>query len=82
MDARYVTSLVDELESGGWARRENHPTDRRATVVTLTRVGVDVAAWMHAERDRTAQELFGQIRPARLKGFIAVARHVLTTIAE
>src|SRR5262245_48782990 len=33
---RHVTGLVDALEADGWVSREPHPTDRRATVVSLT----------------------------------------------
>jgi DNA-binding MarR family transcriptional regulator len=33
---RTVTGLVDALEADGWVRRLPHPTDRRATIVTLT----------------------------------------------
>jgi DNA-binding MarR family transcriptional regulator len=33
---RTVTGLVDALEADGWVRRMPHPTDRRATIVTLT----------------------------------------------
>jgi len=31
-----VTILVDRLEAGGHVRRDRHPTDRRATVITAT----------------------------------------------
>jgi DNA-binding MarR family transcriptional regulator len=34
-----MTGLADRLERGGYARRRRHPTDRRATVLTLTPKG-------------------------------------------
>jgi DNA-binding MarR family transcriptional regulator len=34
---------VDDLESLGLARRQSHPTDRRAKVVEATRKGKDIA---------------------------------------
>src|SRR5918994_1184517 len=36
---RNVTGLVDALEAGGYVARQPHPTDRRGTLVTLTRRG-------------------------------------------
>lgn len=34
-----MTGLVDRLEDQGFIRRERHPSDRRATVLQLTRKG-------------------------------------------
>ena len=34
-----MTGLADRLEGGGYARRRRHPSDRRATVLELTRKG-------------------------------------------
>jgi DNA-binding MarR family transcriptional regulator len=34
-----MTGLVDRLEEQGYLRREAHPSDRRATVLRLTRKG-------------------------------------------
>jgi len=34
-----MTGLVDRLEKQGFLRRERHPNDRRATVLSLTRKG-------------------------------------------
>src|SRR5687767_15010273 len=36
---RNVTRLVDALQAAGFVTRSSHPTDRRATVVSLTRRG-------------------------------------------
>jgi DNA-binding MarR family transcriptional regulator len=40
--ARQVTNLVDALEEEGLVRRAEHPTDRRATVIEITREGFDL----------------------------------------
>jgi DNA-binding MarR family transcriptional regulator len=40
---RNVTGLVDALERDGYVTRGRHPTDRRATIVTLTERGAKVA---------------------------------------
>jgi DNA-binding MarR family transcriptional regulator len=47
-DTSYITTIVDNLEDAGVARREAHPTDRRIKVVVLTEAGRVVA-------DRVAQ---------------------------
>jgi DNA-binding MarR family transcriptional regulator len=39
-----VTSLIDGLEKLGYVRRVPHPTDRRATLATITESGRDVVA--------------------------------------
>jgi DNA-binding MarR family transcriptional regulator len=38
-DTSYITTIVDNLEEAGVARREVHPTDRRIKVVVLTDAG-------------------------------------------
>jgi DNA-binding MarR family transcriptional regulator len=43
IDPPNATTLVDELEGLGLARRQPHPTDRRAKVVEATRKGRDIA---------------------------------------
>jgi DNA-binding MarR family transcriptional regulator len=43
IDPPNATTLVDELEGLGLAKRQPHPTDRRAKVVEATRKGKDVA---------------------------------------
>jgi DNA-binding MarR family transcriptional regulator len=43
-DPSYLTSVVDLLERRGVARREPHPTDRRAKTVALTDEGREVLA--------------------------------------
>jgi DNA-binding MarR family transcriptional regulator len=42
-DTSYITTIVDNLEEAGVARREAHPTDRRIKVVVLTETGQAVA---------------------------------------
>ena len=43
IDPANATTLVDDLESLGVARRRPHPTDRRAKVVEATRKGKEMA---------------------------------------
>jgi DNA-binding MarR family transcriptional regulator len=55
---RNVTDLVDALESAGLVSRAPHPTDRRATLVSLTRKGKAAAKTMQGEYGSFAATLF------------------------
>ncbi|MGH3666153.1 MAG: MarR family winged helix-turn-helix transcriptional regulator [Egibacteraceae bacterium] len=74
---RHVTGLVDDLQAGGFVARDPHPTDRRATVVTLTGRGDAVTAEMDAERRAFAAQLFGGLPAEELTSFVATVDHVL-----
>jgi DNA-binding MarR family transcriptional regulator len=55
---RNVTGLVDALGASGHVARRPHPTDRRATLVTLTRRGRATAvAWQRAYQELAARAL-------------------------
>ncbi len=77
---RYVTGLIDSLEAQGWVARSPHPTDRRATLVSLTERGTAAAARMHAERRESAAALFGDVAVDDLEAFVAVLDKVLNRI--
>ena len=47
-DASYITSLADDLEGQGLARREPHPTDRRVKMLVLTDAGLALREQAHA----------------------------------
>ena len=79
---RYVTGLIDVLEAQGWVARSPHPTDRRATLVSLTEQGTAAAARMHAERQEGAAALFGDVSPDDLETFVAVLEQVLGRIGR
>ncbi|MCZ2810711.1 MarR family transcriptional regulator [Modestobacter sp. VKM Ac-2979] len=68
---RNVTGLVDAVEKGGFARREPHPTDRRATLVTLTEQGTRAMADMVASRGQIAAHLVSDFDTAQLQRFTA-----------
>jgi DNA-binding MarR family transcriptional regulator len=55
---RNVTKLVDELEAEGLVRRLPHPSDRRATLVELTRKGRERTTEGYAEYVAVTSELF------------------------
>ncbi|GAB3436720.1 hypothetical protein GCM10027569_90490 [Flindersiella endophytica] len=74
---RHVTGLVDDLEGVGLVERKPHPTDRRASLVTLTRKGKSTTEWMMNERRRAADILFGDVDEVKLAAFIEVMHGVL-----
>lgn len=69
---RNITGLVDALEADGLVARTPHPSDRRATLVTLTEKGVAVASGMRRDQAQGAQQLFGGVTPAELATFTKV----------
>jgi DNA-binding MarR family transcriptional regulator len=79
---RHVTGLIDLLEAQGWVTRSPHPTDRRATLVSLTEQGAAAAARMHAERQEAAAALFGDVPADELATFVAVLDQVLDRIGQ
>ena len=69
---RNVTGLVDGLVASGHVTREPHPTDRRATLVTLTALGVRTVADLVDSHADLARQLFGDVPSARLAVFAEV----------
>ena len=79
---RNVTDLVDALEAAGLVARGPHPTDRRATLVSLTDQGAAAAARMQAESQQFAAELFREVPPAELASFVKVVDPALGRLRE
>jgi DNA-binding MarR family transcriptional regulator len=74
---RNVTGLVDALEEAQLVERRPHPTDRRATLVGLTRAG-QVAANTWDEESRTlASRLLAGIGTDELEQLQSSLDHVL-----
>ncbi|MGY1814696.1 MarR family transcriptional regulator [Blastococcus sp. SYSU D00820] len=65
VSARNVTGLVDALAETGFVVRSPHPTDRRATLVTLTGRGSAVVERMAREQRELAAALFGEMPDER-----------------
>jgi DNA-binding MarR family transcriptional regulator len=79
---RNITGLVDALETSGFVVRAAHPTDRRATLVTLTDQGRKVATLRDRDYLEFATRLFGDVPEGELAGFIAAADRVLDRLRE
>jgi DNA-binding MarR family transcriptional regulator len=80
--ARTVTGLVDGLAAAGLVTREPHPTDRRATLVTLTDAGTELVATLEREQAELGGQLFGAMPRARFDGLVAGLDDVLATLHQ
>jgi DNA-binding MarR family transcriptional regulator len=58
---RNITGLVDGLVASGHVTREPHPSDRRATLVSLTEQAAATLAEMDAQHKQLAWTLFGDM---------------------
>jgi DNA-binding MarR family transcriptional regulator len=79
---RNVTDLVDALEAAGLVSRGPHPTDRRATLVSLTEAGDAAAARMQADYQNLARALFFDLSGADLTTFASVIDQTLSRLRE
>ncbi|MFC3687933.1 MarR family winged helix-turn-helix transcriptional regulator [Aquipuribacter hungaricus] len=77
---RTVTGLVDALEASGHVVRAAHPTDRRASVVTLTSAGEAFAERLVAMHADLATQLVGDLSPRRRDGLATGLDHVLARL--
>ena len=66
---RNITGLVDALEDAGFVARAPHPTDRRATIVSLTTIGETTMSNMARDHAALSSELMETVEPADRAGF-------------
>jgi DNA-binding MarR family transcriptional regulator len=74
---RAVTALVDGLVETGFVTREPCPTDRRATLVTFTELGLSTAQALADSHRELARLLFGGMTAEEFDGFDAGLIQVL-----
>jgi DNA-binding MarR family transcriptional regulator len=79
---RNVTGLVDGLVATGFVTREPHPTDRRATLVSLTDRGAVTLAEMDRSHKELAGLLFGEMSGEEFDAFAGGLAHVLTRLLD
>jgi len=56
---RSATEVVDQLEAKNLVQRGPDPSDRRATLITLTKQGASIRSEVREDRARQADEYFG-----------------------
>lgn len=60
---RSATEVVDQLTAKGLVARSAHPTDRRATLLSLTEEGARLREQVQADRRRETDEFFSVLEP-------------------
>lgn len=73
---RTVTGLVDALEADGWVARSPHPSDRRATVISLTPAAGAALAGLDGTYQTFAHDLLGDVPVGDLEHCRAVFRQL------
>jgi DNA-binding MarR family transcriptional regulator len=71
---------VDGLVASGHVERQRHPTDRRATLVTLTEHGAGAVEAMVLGYDQLGTVLFGGLSDRQLQGFRGTLRGILVRL--
>jgi len=79
---RNITGLVDGLVATGYVTRKPHPTDRRATLVSLTEHGASTLAGMDKSHQELAQLLFADMSARQFGAFVNGLGHVLSRLRE
>lgn len=80
VSSRNITGLVDALVDTGFVTRESHPTDRRATLVTLTEAGSAATAAMDTDQQNFAETLFADLPADELRAFVATVDQLLVQL--
>ena len=79
---RNVTGLVDALESTGYVSREPHPSDRRATLVTLTGIGRGAMERMADQHADLSRALVADLAPDHADALLRGLEHVEGVLAR
>lgn len=77
---RNVTGLVDALEGSGLAARNPHPSDRRATLVSLTRKGTRAATSWQAGYGDLGEDLFADLSLDDVQHLAGTLAHVVARL--
>lgn len=79
---RNVTGLVDGLAASGHVRRAQHPTDRRAVLVSLTDAGEAFVASLQRQHAGLAQDLFGDLAAPQRSQLLGALDRLAARIAR
>ena len=79
---RTVTGLIDGLEADGWVTRTPHPTDRRATIITLTPVAETALVRLTASYRGLTGDLLAYQRDQQLREVLRVLEVVQDRLGD
>jgi DNA-binding MarR family transcriptional regulator len=77
-----MTNRLDRLEDAGYIERKPHPTDRRGTLVTLTKQGlevIDLAVVAHVARE---QQMLSALTSEEQKVLANLLRKILLSFGD
>lgn len=77
-----VTGLVRRLEQDALVMRAPHPTDRRATVVTLTAAGASRAQSLAQDHKALAGFLFSRLTADEVRSLTATLEQLASRLGE
>lgn len=77
VEAPLVTNMVDQLEKNGYAKRINHPTDRRARYVTLTDKGRKSIPEIEKVVKKAVKKMLKGVSILDLLAYMRVVRHIV-----
>jgi DNA-binding MarR family transcriptional regulator len=72
--ASYVSKIVRRLENDGFVKRTTDPTDRRATLISLTDAGEEAARGVYALGDRMIAEVLEGWSAADIRRYTALTQ--------
>jgi DNA-binding MarR family transcriptional regulator len=79
---RNITKLVDGLEAEGLVARKAHPSDRRATLISLTDKGALVGKESALADTAASAWLYKQLSPADRQHLARILQKLLDTLAK
>ena len=82
VSARTITGLVDGLVATGFLTRQPHPTDRRASLITVTARGASTVEAMERDQRELAHLLFAGMPGERFDCFVAGLGDILTRLRD
>jgi DNA-binding MarR family transcriptional regulator len=77
-----TTKRLDRLESRGLIRRENDPTDRRGTLVTLTRAGLATIDTVESEHVQNEKRLVSKLSASQRTTLTRLLRELLLALEQ
>lgn len=75
-----TTKRLDRLEARGLVRRDDDPSDRRGTLVTLTKPGLRAIDTVASEHVRNEERLVATLSPTQRKTLERLLRELLLTL--
>ena len=75
-----TTKRLDRLEARGLVRRDDDPSDRRGTLVTLTKAGLEAIDTVASEHVQNEKRLVATLSPSKRNTLARLLRELLLTL--